>query len=125
MWLNFFGADHSYHLARKHFVYKGMLPAHEKCNSDFACKSSGPAEILDGRAMSAQIKEQVRAEVRRFMEQQRQAPSLAIVRVDGDAASRVYCKAIVHMAEQVGITVRLEHLPTIRQAMKCGHCWDS
>ena len=53
MWLNFFGADHSYHLARKHFVYKGNLPARERCNGDFGCKSSGPAEILDGRAMSA------------------------------------------------------------------------
>ena len=27
MWLNFFGADPSYHLARKRFVYKGLMPA--------------------------------------------------------------------------------------------------
>ncbi len=26
MWLNFFGADRSYHLARKRFVYKGLMP---------------------------------------------------------------------------------------------------
>jgi len=26
MWLNFFGADQSYHLARKRFVYKGLMP---------------------------------------------------------------------------------------------------
>ena len=26
MWLNFFGADRSYHLVRKHFVYKGGIP---------------------------------------------------------------------------------------------------
>jgi putative two-component system protein, hydrogenase maturation factor HypX/HoxX len=26
MWRNFFGADQSYHLARKHFVYKGLVP---------------------------------------------------------------------------------------------------
>jgi putative two-component system protein, hydrogenase maturation factor HypX/HoxX len=26
MWLNFFGADPSYHLARKRFVYKGLMP---------------------------------------------------------------------------------------------------
>ena len=30
MWLNFFGADPGYHLARQHFVYKGLLPSHEK-----------------------------------------------------------------------------------------------
>jgi putative two-component system protein, hydrogenase maturation factor HypX/HoxX len=27
MWRNFFGADRSYHLARKRFVYKGLIPA--------------------------------------------------------------------------------------------------
>jgi putative two-component system protein, hydrogenase maturation factor HypX/HoxX len=27
MWLNFFGADQSYHLARQRFVYKGLIPA--------------------------------------------------------------------------------------------------
>jgi len=27
MWRNFFGADRSYHLARKRFVYKGLMPA--------------------------------------------------------------------------------------------------
>jgi len=26
MWMNFFGADRSYHLARKNFVYKGLIP---------------------------------------------------------------------------------------------------
>jgi putative two-component system hydrogenase maturation factor HypX/HoxX len=26
MWLNFFGANRSYHLARKRFVYKGLMP---------------------------------------------------------------------------------------------------
>ncbi len=26
MWLNFFGADRSYHLARQRFVYKGLMP---------------------------------------------------------------------------------------------------
>ena len=30
MWLNFFGADQSYHLARRLFVYKGLLPARER-----------------------------------------------------------------------------------------------
>ena len=111
MWLNFFGADHSYHLARKHFVYKGNLPTRERGNGDFGCKSNIRAEILDGRAMSEEIKEQVRAEVCHFVEQQGQAPSLAIVRVGGDTASLVYSKAIVRLAEEVGIQARLEHLP--------------
>jgi putative two-component system protein, hydrogenase maturation factor HypX/HoxX len=92
MWLNFFGADQSYHLARKHFVYKGVLAARERSDVDFRGRSSGLAEILDGRAIGEEIKAQVRGAVRHFVEQQGQAPGLAIVRVGVDAASRVYRK---------------------------------
>jgi 5,10-methylene-tetrahydrofolate dehydrogenase/methenyl tetrahydrofolate cyclohydrolase/enoyl-CoA hydratase/carnithine racemase len=101
MWLNFFGVDRSFHLARQHFVYKGLLPSRE----------SKPAEILDGRVMSAEIKAELRGEVCRSVEEQGLAPGLAIVRVGDDAASGVYSKAILRLAEEVGITVRLEHLP--------------
>jgi len=111
MWLNFFGADQRYHQARKHFVYKGMLPTRERGDVGFKGRESNLAEILDGRAMSEQIKEQVHAEVSRFVASQGQAPGLALVRLEGDAASRVYSKAILRMAEEVGITARLEHLP--------------
>ncbi len=44
------------------------------------------------------------------MEKQGQAPGLRIVCVGDDAASRVYSKAILRVAEDVGITARLEHL---------------
>jgi methylenetetrahydrofolate dehydrogenase (NADP+)/methenyltetrahydrofolate cyclohydrolase len=57
------------------------------------------------------MKAQVRAEVRRFVERQGQAPGLAIVRVGADAASGVYSQAILRVAEDVGITARLEQLP--------------
>jgi methylenetetrahydrofolate dehydrogenase (NADP+) / methenyltetrahydrofolate cyclohydrolase len=142
MWLNFFGADQSYHLARKHFVYKGMLPARERALLDSAHHSSDAdrhetgrytiavgqdsgqptsdnaevrasltAEILDGRAMSAQIKAQVRDEVHRFVEHHDQAPGLVIVRVGDDAASGVYSQTILRLAREVGIMARLEHVP--------------
>ncbi len=68
------------------------------------------AEILDGRAMSEEIKSQVRGEVLRSVGKQGQAPGLVIVRVEGDASSRVYSKAILRMAEDVGIKARLEQL---------------
>ena len=147
MWLNFFGADQSYHLARKLFVYKGLLPARERglldgatrCTSEERCGADGrvefttgqvtgwhdggqparegsggratrTAEILDGQAMSAEIKAQVRGEVRLAVEQQGQAPGLAIVRVGADAASGVYSQAILRTAKEVGITARLEQL---------------
>jgi putative two-component system protein, hydrogenase maturation factor HypX/HoxX len=111
MWLNFFGADHSYHLARKRFVYKGILPSGERNDGGFKCKDKRLADILDGRDMSEEIKEQVRADVCRFVEQQGWAPGLVIVRVEGDAASGIYSKAILRIAEQVGINARLENLP--------------
>ena len=143
MWLNFFGTDQSYHLARKHFVYKGILPSREKAllddtpqsADDERCEAGGgavftvgqdsgqstsdnssmrvstTAAILDGRAMSAEMKAQVRDEVRRFVEQQGQPPGLAIVRVGADVASGVYSNAILHMAEEVGIIAHLEQLP--------------
>ena len=53
----------------------------------------------------------MRAEARRFVEEQGRAPGLAMVRVEGDAASLVYSKAIVCMAEQVGIIAHLEQIP--------------
>jgi putative two-component system protein, hydrogenase maturation factor HypX/HoxX len=145
MWLNFFGADQSYHLARKHFVYKGLLPARERALLDLdgahhattadryetrgyavlaasqdcerptsgnsSRRANTRAAILDGRAMSAQIKAQVRSEVRRFVEQQKQAPSLVMVRVGDDAASGVYSQTILRLAGEVGIMARLEHFP--------------
>ncbi len=95
MWLNFFGADRSYHLARKNFVYKGLIRA----------------EILDGRAMSAEIKAELRGEVRHTVEELGQAPGLGIVRVGGDLASGVYSKAILRVAKDVGINARLVQLP--------------
>jgi putative two-component system protein, hydrogenase maturation factor HypX/HoxX len=111
MWLNFFGADRSYHLARKNFVYKRLMPASDSGDVDSWRRSSGPTEILDGRDISAEIKEQVRADARGFVEKQKQAPGLVIVRVGADAASGVYSKAILRMAGEVGIHARVEHLP--------------
>lgn len=69
------------------------------------------AEILDGRAMSAEMKVELRGEVSHIVEKQGQAPGLVIVRVEGDAASGVYSKAILRVAEDVGINARLEQLP--------------
>ena len=148
MWQNFFGADRSYHLARKNFVYKGLIPSHDRSLLDGAHQCAGDerrtpvgravfaaghstgwhdggqptrdgydgrasmtAAILDGRAMSAEMKAQVHCEVRGYVEQQGQAPGLAIVRVGADAASGVYSKAILRMAEEVGITARLAQIP--------------
>lgn len=69
------------------------------------------ATILDGRAMGAEIRVELREEVRRYIQQIGSAPGLAIVRVEGDAASGVYSKAILRVAEDVGVKASLELLP--------------
>ncbi len=157
MWLNFFGADRGYHLARKHFVYKGLMPSRDRgdagfergsgglldgaprCAGDERCGTGGhiefaagqaacwhydgqparddscgrvgmTAEILDGRAMSAEMKAEVRSEVCHTVEKLGQTPGLVIVRVGGDPVSGIYSKAILRVAEDVGINARLEQL---------------
>ncbi len=69
------------------------------------------AEILDGRALGAEIKAELRDEVRRYLQEQGRPPGLAIVRVGGDAASGMYSKAILRVAEDVGVRASLEELP--------------
>jgi putative two-component system hydrogenase maturation factor HypX/HoxX len=163
IWMNFFGADQSYHMARKNFVYKGIIPSHdrsgasleresgglldgvrpfvgdESCETgrrfefaagqvagwhyggrpardDYCRRASMTAEILDGRTLSAEIKAELRGEVRRSVEKQGQAPGLMIVRVGSDAASGVYSKEILRVAEDVGINARLAQLSMKTQA---------
>lgn len=74
------------------------------------------ARILDGRAMGAEIKAELRDDVRRYIEVTGRAPGLVIVRVGGDAASGVYSKVILRVAEEVGIRASLEQLPTLTSA---------
>ena len=57
------------------------------------------------------MQEQLHCEVRLNVEKQGLAHGLAIGCVGSDEASGVYSKALLRMAEDVGITARLEHLP--------------
>lgn len=69
------------------------------------------AEILDGRTLGAEIKAELRDEVREYLLERGRPPGLAIVRVGGDAASGMYSKAILRVAEDVGVWANLEELP--------------
>ncbi|MGH2493456.1 MAG: bifunctional 5,10-methylenetetrahydrofolate dehydrogenase/5,10-methenyltetrahydrofolate cyclohydrolase [Ktedonobacteraceae bacterium] len=68
------------------------------------------ARILDGRAMGAQIKEELRADIARFAREQGRTPGLVIARVGNDTASGVYSKAILRVADEVGLAARMEQL---------------
>ncbi len=68
------------------------------------------AHILDGRAMGAEIRAELREDIRAYSQLQGRPPGLAIVLVGGDAASSVYSKAILRVANDVGVAARLEQL---------------
>jgi methylenetetrahydrofolate dehydrogenase (NADP+) / methenyltetrahydrofolate cyclohydrolase len=70
------------------------------------------AEVINGKAMAAELRAELRADVERYVQQQGQTPEVVVVRVGGDAASGVYSKAILRAAEGVGLTARLEQMPT-------------
>ena len=70
------------------------------------------AQIIDGRAMAAELRAELRADVQKYAQQQGSTPEVVIVRVGGDTASGVYSKAILRAAEGVGLTARLEQMPT-------------
>ena len=68
------------------------------------------ARILDGRAMGAQIKQELRDDVARFAGAYSTVPGLVIVLVGNDSASGVYSKAILRVADEVGLRARMEQL---------------
>ncbi len=70
------------------------------------------AIILDGRAIGAVIKAELRADIEKYVHEQGRRPGLFIVRVGGDTASGVYSKAILRVAEEIGVKARLDQFPT-------------
>ncbi len=69
------------------------------------------ATILDGKALGLEIRAELREDIRRYTEARGMAPGLVIVRVEGDAASGVYTKAILRIATDIGVQAHLESLP--------------
>jgi len=70
------------------------------------------AIILDGRAIGAEIKAELRVDIEKYVHEQGRPPGLFIVRVGGDIASGVYSKAILRVAEEIGVKARLDQFPT-------------
>src|SRR5436305_7223951 len=74
------------------------------------------ATILDGRALATELRAELHTEVQRYVQKMGHVPGMVIVRVDGDAASGVYSKAILRSASTVGIQTTLELLPATTSA---------
>jgi len=70
------------------------------------------AIILDVRPIGTEIRAELRAEIEKYVHEQGRPPGLSIVRVGGDTASGVYTKAILRVAEEIGVKARLDQFPT-------------
>lgn len=70
-----------------------------------------PAQILDGRAMAKEVRQEVTAEVTEFQEQHSFAPTIAVVRAGDDPASVSYAKMIKRSFENAGMSFILHELP--------------
>jgi methylenetetrahydrofolate dehydrogenase (NADP+)/methenyltetrahydrofolate cyclohydrolase len=67
-------------------------------------------------SQSMQLRAELRTDIHHYTEAHGQAPGLVIVRVEGDAASGVYTKAILRIAADIGVQARLESLPASASA---------
>ncbi len=67
--------------------------------------------ILDGRKISAQVREELRAEVATLLSQGKRAPHLAVVIVGHNPASETYVASKLRACEQVGINATKCALP--------------
>ncbi len=69
------------------------------------------ARLLDGNAIAAQIRDELRPRVAAFVAAHGRRPGLGIVLVGDDPASHVYVRNKIRSGMDVGFSVDLEHLP--------------
>jgi len=69
------------------------------------------ARLLDGTAVAAQIREELRPRVAAFSARAGRPPGLGIVLVGDDPASHVYVRNKIRSGMDVGFAVDLQHMP--------------
>jgi methylenetetrahydrofolate dehydrogenase (NADP+)/methenyltetrahydrofolate cyclohydrolase len=74
-------------------------------------KNTMTAQILDGRAMSKGVREEVKAGVAKFEEEYGFTPTIAVVRAGSDPASVSYANMIKKSFEGAGMSFALHTLP--------------
>ena len=70
------------------------------------------AKLIDGKAISAQIREEIKQETQAFQSERGYAPGLAVVIVGEDPASQVYVRNKARACEEVGFYSEVHRLPT-------------
>ena len=69
------------------------------------------AQIIDGKAIAAVVKEQVKADVAAFTAKTGVTPGLVVVLCGEDPASQVYVNSKVKTCKELGMNSTLHHLP--------------
>ncbi len=69
------------------------------------------ATLIDGKRISAEIREEIKAETAAFLAQKGYAPGLAVVIVGEDPASQVYVRNKARACEEVGFYSEVHRLP--------------
>jgi len=70
------------------------------------------AKIIDGQAMAAQIREEVKGEVAELTSQFGMPPGLEVILIGDDPASAIYVRNKGRASEKVGIRSQTHHLPS-------------
>ena len=70
-----------------------------------------PATIIDGKAIAAQLRSRVAAEVARLKREQQLQPGLAVVLVGDNPASAVYVRAKGKQTQEAGMASFEHTLP--------------
>ena len=68
------------------------------------------AQIIDGKAISANIREEIKQAINQRLEQNKRAPGLAVILVGEDPASQVYVKHKAKACDEVGIVSHIINL---------------
>ena len=76
-----------------------------------AWKCPMTATLLEGKGLAQQLRAAARAEIAALTEELGRAPCLAVIQVEGDAASSRYVRSIGRLCEGAGAAFRLELLP--------------
>jgi methylenetetrahydrofolate dehydrogenase (NADP+)/methenyltetrahydrofolate cyclohydrolase len=69
------------------------------------------AEIIDGKALAAALRNRIRDEVARLRRSERLTPGLAMVLVGDNAASQIYVRSKSQQSEEVGMKSFVHRLP--------------
>lgn len=69
------------------------------------------AQLLDGKRLAEQLREEIRSQVESFHQRTGKRPGLAAVLVGDNPASHIYVRNKRRACEQVGMTSWLHHLP--------------